>query len=282
MNTNLLVALANIVENPITDLMAHYKGSNRANSMGDALETYVKDIFCPSTLEKDYKLHSQFFSYLGNANNPPDMLIKNGDAIEVKKIESLTSELALNSSYPKSKLHIDDHRVAKECKVCESEPWQAKDIIYIVGVSPKGTNKLKALWFVYGDCYAADREFYQRIANTISKGIRNIHDVEFTTTKELGRVNKVDPLGITNLRIRGMWTIDNPLNVFREIATIQSCHKFTFHAIMRQEKYNSFPLSDTSKLENIKNSALTISNIKIKSPNNPSQLLDAKLISYAK
>jgi hypothetical protein len=281
MSTNLIIALTNIIENPITDLVAHYKGSNRANNMGDALEAYVKDIFCPSNLVKDYKLHSQFFSYLGNPNNPPDMVIKNGDAIEVKKIESLTSELALNSSYPKSKLHVDDHRVAKECKVCESNPWQIKDIIYIVGVSPKGTNKLKALWFIYGDCYAADREVYQRIANTISEGIRNIPDVEFNHTKELGRVNKVDPLGITNLRIRGMWAIENPLSVFKEIVTIQPEHQFTFHAIMLKEKYDSFPVSDTSKLESIKNPALTISDIKIKWPNNPAQLLDAKLISYA-
>ena len=48
MTTNLLIALANIIENPITDLVSHYKGSNRANNMGDALETYIKDIFCYS------------------------------------------------------------------------------------------------------------------------------------------------------------------------------------------------------------------------------------------
>ncbi len=32
--TNLLKAITNIVENPITDLISFYKGSNRANSMG--------------------------------------------------------------------------------------------------------------------------------------------------------------------------------------------------------------------------------------------------------
>jgi len=98
--TNLIIALANIVENPIVDLLSFYKGSNRANSMGDALETYIKDIFCNSlslnNSEKD-KLYSQNFSYLGNQNNPPDIIIKNGDAIEVKKIESLSSAIALNS-----------------------------------------------------------------------------------------------------------------------------------------------------------------------------------------
>ena len=45
---------------------------------------------------------SKEFSYLGNTNNPPDMMLRSGDAIEVKKIESSTSALALNSSATKT------------------------------------------------------------------------------------------------------------------------------------------------------------------------------------
>jgi len=282
MNTNLLIALINIIENPITDLVAHYKGSNRANNMGIALEEYVKDAFCyPVVGVDDYYLDSHFFSYLGNANHPPDFILKNGDAIEVKKIENLSSALALNSSPPKNKLYRSDSRILDECKACDSGNWETKDIIYAVGVAPKGTNQLKALWFVYGDCYAARPEFYYRIADKIAQGIQEISDVEFEQTNELARVNRVDPLGITYLRVRGMWHIANPLSVFREFATIQSQHLFTVHAIMLKEKYDSFPATDISKLENLQNPALTISDIQIKSPNNPAQLLDAKLISYA-
>jgi len=47
--TNLLVALSNLVKNPLTDVVSHYRSSNRANSMGDALEFYVKDLFCGTT-----------------------------------------------------------------------------------------------------------------------------------------------------------------------------------------------------------------------------------------
>ena len=46
--TNLLVAVANIVKNPVADLVSFYEGSNRASNMGVALETYVKDVFCDS------------------------------------------------------------------------------------------------------------------------------------------------------------------------------------------------------------------------------------------
>jgi len=94
--------------------------------------------------------------------------LKNSDAIEVKKIEGFTSGLALNSSYPKNKLYCDDTRITNECKNCEEETWESKDIIYAVGVSPKDTNTLKALWFVYGDCYAASRDIYKRVSEKIS------------------------------------------------------------------------------------------------------------------
>ena len=33
--------------------------------------------------------YSEVFSYLGNTSNPPDMIIKDGDAIEVKKLKDL-------------------------------------------------------------------------------------------------------------------------------------------------------------------------------------------------
>lgn len=189
--------------------------------------------------------------------------------------------MALNSSYPKDKLYRDDSRITDACKNCESGNWQSKDIIFTIGVASKGTNKLKTLWFVYGDCYAADRKIYTRVADKISQGIQEIQDVEFIETNELAKVKKVDPLGITDLRVRGMWHIDNPVKVFREFATVEKHHNFTVHAIMLEEKYNSFPLSDRVKLEGLKKTGLLINDIKIKSPNNPAQRLNAKLISYA-
>jgi hypothetical protein len=209
------------------------------------------------------------------------MIIRDGDAIEVKKIENPTSALALNSSYPKDKLHSDDSRITEFCRNCDfPNSWQQKDIIYVIGVAPKNENKLTALWFVYGDCYAADREIYKRIADKISTGIKEITDVEFIETNELAKVKKVDPLGITDLRVRGMWHIDNPLKVFKAF-TDNNKNNFSVNAILLKQKYYDFPEKDISKLESINNTALKITDIKIKSPNNPAKLLDAKLISYA-
>lgn len=75
----------------------------------------------------------KFFSYLGNQNNPPDVILKGGDAIEIKKIQSKSSAIALNSSYPKNKLYSNDPRITKACK--NSEVWKVKDMIYVIGVT---------------------------------------------------------------------------------------------------------------------------------------------------
>lgn len=40
-------------------------------------------------------------SHQGNKNHPPNFIIRGGDAIEVKKIESKNRNIALNSSFPK-------------------------------------------------------------------------------------------------------------------------------------------------------------------------------------
>jgi len=282
METNLLIAITNLVKTPVTGLIHHYRAANRANSMGDALEFYIKDLFCNSLNEDDVsrknEIYGEYFSYLGNQNNPPDMIIKNGDAIEVKKIESLRSAIALNSSYPKDKLYSDSPMITKACRDCED--WKEKDLIYIIGVS-KG-DELKALWFVYGDCYSADKEVYERIQEKISKGVNELQDVEFAETNELGRVNRVDPLGITHLRIRGMWGIENPIKVFDYMVPIEKESDFFFNAILLKEKYLSFPERDRKNLENLVNENFVIKDIRIKSPNNPAELLEAKLLSFKK
>ena len=211
---NILEAIYNIVNQKNFEIREMYSGRNRANGMGDALEYYIKDAFAGTfgltDESKKIKIFNQKFSWLGSQNNPPDIIIKGGDAIEVKKTQSANSSLALNSSYPKTDLRHNSPMITKECKECED--WTIKDLIYCVGHTTD--TSIKSLWMVYGNSYAAKHETYLRIKTTISDGIKTIPDVVFSETKELGRVNQVDPLGITNLRIRGMWQIENPRKVF--------------------------------------------------------------------
>ena len=77
--------------------------------MGVALEEFVKNAFadCFDCNEKTViQAQSKVFSYLGNSNNPPDAMLRGSDAIEIKKLTSIgNTQMQLNSSYPKNKLH---------------------------------------------------------------------------------------------------------------------------------------------------------------------------------
>jgi hypothetical protein len=275
--TNILEAIYNIVNHKNFAIREFYSGRNRANSMGEALENYIKDAFA-DTFDSDdeqsrLKTYNEEFSWLGSQNNPPDIMIKGGDAIEVKKTQSANSSLALNSSYPKTDLRYTSPMITSECRDCEE--WTVKDLIYCVGHT-SDTN-IKSLWMVYGSSYAAKHETYQRIKTTISDGIKTIPDVVFADTKELGRVNQVDPLGITNLRIRGMWQIENPRKVFNYLHE-PTDKDFELVCIIPVEKYNSFPNESRNKLEGITEKGFSIENKQIKNPNNPAKLIDCKLI----
>ena len=276
--SNILKAIINITQNPIINLVDYYQGRNRINNSGKALENYIQDIFAGTLNENDENRRLQrleeVFSYQGNQNNPPDLILRNSDAIEVKKLQSKNSAIALNSSYPKAKLYASSPMITNACRTCEN--WKEKDIIYTIGYTDD--NSLKSLWLIYGDCFCADKEIYERIKNTISDGINSIPDVEFTPTNELGKVKKVDPLGITDLRIRGMWHIDNPNKIFDYVYKFDEEANFQLICLMKLEKYNSMPQEDKEILEQLDN--IDIQDIKIKNPNNPIQLVDAKLITF--
>ncbi len=277
--TNILEAIINIVNNPNLEIRNHYTGRNRANSVGEALEIFVKDAFANITYAVDERermeRYNEVFSWLGNQNHPPDIMIRNGDAIEVKKTQSVNSDLALNSSYPKSNILSSSKMITQECRTCED--WVEKDLIYCVGHTDD--ERVNSLWMVYGNIYAAKHETYQLIKQKIIEGINDIPNVELADTDELGRVNHVDPLGITNLRIRGMWQIQNPRRVFNYLHN-QTNNKFELVAIIPTSKYLTFPAISKNRIEEFGNPNLTIDDVRVKDPNNPAKLLNAKLIIF--
>ncbi len=280
MTSNILIAIKNLVQNPVVALTAHYSGRNRVNGVGNALEIYIKDLFANTLFcEDEYSklnIYNQVFSYTGNQNNPPDIILRNGDAIEVKKVQGNANALALNSSYPKDKLYSDSTMITSNCRNCEQ--WNEKDIIYIVG-NTTDTN-LKELWFVYGDCYAADKEIYERIKNTIITGLHSIPDIELAETNELGKIKKVDPLGITDLRIRGMWSIFHPKKVFDYIPKQSILSDFKFYCVIKTEKFEQFPQEDRNNLYNLVNDRFCIHDIQVRNPNNPAQLIPVKFMEF--
>ena len=276
---NIVDAIVTLVERNDFILLSSNTGNNRANNQGEALETYAKNLFadtfdCTETERREK--WNEIFSLEGSKSNPPDFMLRGGDAVEVKKIESPDATLALNSSYPKHTLKSSSPLISAACR--SAEDWSEKDIIYIVGVV--SGERLKHLCMVYGQDYCASEEFYSRIRQRIKDGVETIPDVEFAHTKELGRVNRVDPLGITYLRVRGMWHIENPWQVFSYAYERDRNARFNFMCIINAEKW--IQLENREKLIELQKNhpALKITDIRIKNPDNPCRLKNAKLIRH--
>lgn len=276
---NLIDAIFTLVKKSTNDLSNVRSGSNRINDTGYALEDYTKNLFSDCfnlTYAEQVKRWSETFSYIGNDSNPPDMMLKNGDAIEVKKIQSKDATLALNSSYPKQFLLNSNHMISQACR--NSEEWTKKDILYVVGVV--NGKFLKHLCMIYGMDYCASEECYSNVYRRIKAGVETIEGIEFSPTRELGRINRVDPLGITYLRMRGMWHIENPWKVFSYIYQRNLNANFNFMCIIRKDKWESFPNCEVLMSLQGKYPNLKILDVNIRNPDNPAKLNDAKLISY--
>lgn len=278
---NILTAIKAIIEhssNAIVETTGN-ASHNRATQMGDALEDFVKNAFA-DCLGQDLRTvkhaRNATFSYLGNSTNPPDAMLKGSDAIEIKKINSLgTSQLQLNSSYPKNKLHADNPKICRACRECEN--WHEKDMLYVVGQI--NGEDLQNIFLVYGDLYCDSHEIYENVENVIKDGLESLDNVELAETNELGRINKVDHLEISDLRVRGMWLIKSPFQHFGYLTEDITDYTFKLVALIPEEKYNNF--SNVGEFETFcEEHGVIISNEEIENPKNPANFINSKLITY--
>ncbi|QED22960.1 NgoPII family restriction endonuclease [Candidatus Deianiraea vastatrix] len=275
MKTDILQGIKNLIDNELNGIEKYENSSYKIgiNNMGSKFENFMKDAFCNSFQSNEIakmSMYNEYFSYLGNQNNPPDLIVRGGDAFEIKKIESKDGDIALNSSFPKDKLYRNSNMITVACKSCEAN-WNEKDICYIIGsIKDK---KIQSIWFVYGDCYSANPEIYTILKHKITNSIEEL-GIELSATNEIARINNVDPLGITYLRVRGIWGIKHPSKVFEYIATKSS--KPHIKAIMLKEKFELFDENSRNELSK----KCSIKEVKIQDPNNPANLLYAVLIEY--
>ncbi len=253
------------------------QGNNIVQANGVPFEDYVMNLFSDNLFETNVKNYrkkiDETFSCLHANNYSPDYIIKGGDAIEVKKTEKIATEYQFNSSYPKNKLFADSPKLLPGA--LKNENWTEKDMLYVFGVVPEG-KRLSFMSFVYGSEFAANRKFYENVENKIREAVTGEESV---TTNELGRLNGVDPLQFTSLRVRGMWLVKNPLNQISNLVDFDNKRSFNFVALMDCKKFNLDPHKAT--LENIakQNPALKIQDIQIADPDTLVSK-KSKLITY--
>lgn len=287
MSRNIIDAIITVIQQTDYKLVKYTSSEmsvNKMNAKGSTLEEFVQNMFADTfgvtDQAKRMSAISDTFSYLGNDSNPPDGMLKGGnmgDAIEVKKTDTF-GEIQFNSSYPKTKLLSTSTMITNDCRNCEE--WTERDMLYVVG---QVKNKsVKTLCMVYGMDYCANDSVYEELKESVSDGIRNIPNIQWADTKELGRVKKVDPFGITTLRVRPMWLITHPIRVFDYIYTPDKNKDFNLMVLINDDKIKQF--DNFEKLVDISKSlsSLEIKDVKIMNPNNPEELRGAKLIIYSK
>ncbi|WP_179336320.1 NgoPII family restriction endonuclease [Winogradskyella costae] len=273
--SNILEALVNIVENKDYEIKEYTIGGNRAQNMGEALEEYIFDAFSNSFDIDDDETrrnkHSEVFSFLGAKNKIPDAILKNGDALEVKKATS-ESSIQLNSSYPKHSLKATDTRIQSSALTCEEIKWEEKEMLYCFGYIPSGAKHLKSVWFVYGRIYCDLQEVYEEIIDDIKANLDDDY-----TGNELGGAKGVDSLKITTLRVRGMWVIKHPQKVYSKLTKDWGNNDFEVKALIPKSIFDNFPQKSKDKLNA---SVLNIEEIEVTDPTNRAKTLNCVFIYY--
>ena len=275
MSANVAKAMGALARHRLHDL-GEYSRSYKIgiNSVGAAFEEYVKDLltggFYPSPEQRGVAF-SREFSWLGNQNFPPDAIARGGDAFEIKKHEKAGGTIALNSSHPRDMLHPDDPMITSECRA--SMGPSPLDLFYIVGAVPNGI--ARGIYFVQGSCYAASPGVYQSISGRLSDAVRGAIEgsgLECSSTKELGRVNRADPLGRASLRVRGMWQIMDPSRAFQPVAPPLDGREFYAYAIMERAKAISMgPVPE----------GVSARDVRLPDPNNPARQIDAAIMEVS-
>lgn len=266
----------NLINSNSEKIELHQESLISINREGDSLERYIKDGFCNllnKQLDEKESLeeYSKVFSWTGAQNHPPDLMIRGGDAIEVKKSASLApTSFQLNSSPPRQKMSSKDPMINQRIKDCEN--WTEKDVVYCLGsVTNQAINNI---WFVYGDCFVASPDTYKSIKVDIKDFLKNM-SYEMAETNELGRINNYDPLGHSSLRIRGMWSLRHPRSIFGNF-TNQKNNGLYF--VARKEKFKSFGANTINKLKKI--DKIKSLDFKTEDPDNPKKSIECKILKY--
>ena len=286
MSSNILTAIKNISDFKTNNIHEYFKeyATTQIKTPRQQIEYYVKDAISGSFKSaKDKKAKDRYrgvFSYLGNKSKQPDMIIENGDALVIRTNKTYKASLTLSNSPPKDRLNWNDPWIFRNCRTIDSGQWKSKDIFYVNGWIEKG--KIKYLYFVQGRCYASEESVYNKKIHDLKKNIENYlagEGLEANTTIDLGTVSNIDPLGITNLRIRGIWKIQNPLKVFSDIYSYDKNKDFALIALMLKNKFDSFPKNDIDAI--MVDKQIKVSDVELRNPNNPAKKIEAKLITIS-
>jgi hypothetical protein len=233
-------------------------------AQGKPFEIFAKNMFagCLGALSSHVDAAwERTFSWRGSANHPPDFMIRGGDAVEVK-IHAGVSQIQLNSSPPKRTLKSTDPRIQDGCRTCED--WVERNFLYFIGKANE--EFVEALWIVDGACIADSAETYDMIFDKLSL---TVSDLGGEPGNEIGRLNNVDALKATSLRVRAMWLLEHPARLFSSVLVPPKQGSFVLNVLVSAEKWDSFPSDEVDAVIALSSSGINIQRIEIPDSGTP-------------
>lgn len=216
---------------------------------GRGLELWVKHFLAGTINQADLGVIGQkwteTFSFHGGVSNPPDAIVRHSIAVEVKKAESGSGLLQLNSSWPIRTLRFDDQHITKECRECES--WTEKPFLFIVGKVSATNQNIEALWIVDGRCLSDNEDKYISLLENARNSMLEIGGIK---TTEIGRFHQIDSARRTSLRVRPMFQLIHPADSFSEIfEPSTSATTFVLNVLMPETSYDAFDPEERIMIE---------------------------------
>jgi hypothetical protein len=225
---------------------------------GKPFEIFAKNMFaeCLGALSSHVdSAWERAFSWPGSANNPPDFMIRGGDAVEVK-IHSGIGQIQLNSSPPKRTLKSTDPRILEACRSCEM--WSEKDFIYFIG---KANHEfVEALWLIDGRCIADSANTYDIIFDKLALTVTELGG---KPGNEIGKFREVDSLKSTSLRVRAMWSLKHPARMFKSVFQSPEPGKFVLNVLVAAQKWDAYPMEEIEAVTAMMRLGLRINRIEI-------------------
>lgn len=227
-------------------------------AQGKPFEIFAKNMFaeCLGALSSHVDAAwERTFSWRGSANHPPDFMIRGGDAVEVK-IQDGVGQIQLNSSPPKRTLKVTDPRIQDGCRTCED--WSEKDFLYFIGKANE--EFVEALWLIDGTCIADNANTYDMIFDKLAV---TVTDLGGEPGNEIGRLNNVDPLRATSLRIRAMWLLEHPARVFQSVLLPPEHGSFVLNVLVSADKWDSYSNEEVAAVTALSGNGLNVQRIEI-------------------
>jgi hypothetical protein len=145
---------------------------------------------------------------------------------------------------------------------------------------PPGSESIRWLWIFDARLAVPGPTIFEEAMDRLRTAIKSVPDYQFTEdTKEIGGVENVCGVQGVKMRLRGVWTMPSAWRLFAGVPGVRKEGEFCMHALIRTEKWMSYPQASRDRIAGLTDPDLSVSNVLIPNPNGGGDI-DATLVRW--